>query len=233
MRAHFSRPDFFEGIRDMLPALMGIVPFGIVCGVGALSAGVSPLAALAMSLIMFSGAAQIAATQLIADGAPFAVIVLTCLVLSLRFLMYSAAMAPHLRSLDSRWRNLLAFLLTDQAFAATIRRFGESADLRANASYYLGTGALLWVTWGISTLIGVLLGSVIPSSWQLEFVVPLCFIAILAPLLRDRVTIVVFAVAAIAVVALDALPMRLSLICAGLLAITSGVIADRWGPRRG
>jgi 4-azaleucine resistance transporter AzlC len=233
MRAHFSRLAFFEGVRDMLPMLMGIVPFGVVCGVGALSAGVSPLAALAMSLIMFSGAAQIAATQLIADGAPFAVIVLTCLVLSLRFLMYSAAMAPHLRALDSRWRNLLAFLLTDVAFAATIQRFRESGDLRANASYYLGAGVLLWVTWGVSTLVGVLLGSVIPSSWQLEFVVPLCFIAILAPLMRDRVTIVVFVVAAFAVVALDALPMRLSLICAGLLAIASGVIVDQWLPRRG
>jgi len=233
MRTHFSPPSFFEGVREMLPMLMGIVPFGVVCGVGALSAGASPLAALAMSLIMFSGAAQIAATQMIADGAPFAVIVLTCFVLSLRFLMYSAAMAPHLRSLDSRWRNLLAFLLTDQAFASTIRRFRESGDLRANASYYLGAGALLWVAWGASTLVGVLLGSIIPSSWQLEFVVPLCFIAILAPLLRDRVTIIVFTVASTAVVALDALPMRLSLICAGLLAIMCGVIADRALPRRG
>lgn len=233
MRAHFSRPAFFEGVRDMLPMLMGIVPFGVVCGVGALSAGASPLATLAMSLIIFSGAAQIAATQLIADDAPFAVIVLTCFVLSLRFLMYSAAMAPHLRALDSRWRNLLAFLLTDQAFASTIQRFRESGDLRANASYFLGAGMLLWVTWGVATVAGVLLGSVIPASWQLEFVVPLCFIAILAPLLRDRVTIVVFLVAAVAVIALDAMPMRLALICAGLLAIVSGVLAEQWVPRRG
>ncbi len=233
MRAHFSRPAFFEGVRDMLPMLTGIVPFGVVCGVGALSAGLSPLATLAMSLIIFSGAAQIAATQMLADGAPFAVIVLTCFVLSLRFLMYSAAMAPHFRSLDSRWRNLLAFLLTDQAFASTIRRFRESDDVRANASYFLGAGVLLWITWGASTLAGVLLGSVIPASWQLEFVVPLVFIALLAPLLRDRVTIVVFLVAAIAVVALDALPMRLSLICAGLLGIASGVVAERLRSGRG
>ena len=68
---------------------------------------------------------------------------------------------------------------------------------------------------------------------QLDFVVPLCFIAILAPLLRDRVTIVVFLVAAVAVVALDALPMRTSLICAGLLAIACGLLVERWAPRRG
>jgi predicted branched-subunit amino acid permease len=234
MRIHLSRPAFFEGVRDMLPALMGIVPFGIVAGVGSVAAGASPLTALAMSLIIFSGAAQIAAAQMIVDGAPFAVIVLTCFVLSLRFLMYSAALAPSLRSLDARWRNFIAFLLTDQAFAATIRRFRESDDLRANVSYYLGSGGLLWVTWALATLLGALLGSVIPPAWELDFAVPLVFIALLAPLLRDRVSLLVFAVAAVAVVGLDALPMRLSLISAGLLAIVAGMLADQsLRPRRG
>lgn len=233
MNRHFSRSAFFEGVRDMLPMLAGIAPFGVVCGIGALAAGASPFTALAMSMIIFSGAAQIAATQLIADGAPLAVIILTCFVLSLRFLMYSAAMAPHFKALDSKWRNILAFLLTDQAFAATIHRFRTSDDLRANASYFFGSGAVLWVAWIISTVIGVLIGSLIPAAWELDFVVPLCFIAILAPLLRDKVSLAVFATAAVAVIALDALPMRLSLICAGLLAIVAGVIAERVLRRHG
>src|SRR5215467_8133744 len=187
MRTHFSRSAFLEGIRDMSPMLLGIVPFGIVCGVGAIAAGASPIAALAMSMIMFSGAAQIVATQLLVAGAPFAVIVLSCLVVSLRLLMYSAA----------------------------------------NASYFLGTGVLLWTVWQISTVVGILAGQIIPASWQLEFVVPLCFIAVLVPLLRDRVSLLVFAVAGVAVVALDAMPLRLSMICAGLLGIAAGMIGDR------
>ena len=227
MRAHFSRSAFFEGIRDMSPMLLGIVPFGIVCGVGAIAAGASPIAALAMSMIMFSGAAQIIATQLLAADAPFAVIVLSCLIVSLRLLMYSAAMAPYLKPLDHRWRHLLSYVLTDQAFAGTIQRFQTSSDLAANASYFLGTGVLLWSVWQISTVVGILAGQIIPASWQLEFVVPLCFIAVLMPLLRDRVSLLVFAVAAVAVVALDAMPLRLSLVCAGLLGIGSGVLADK------
>ena len=226
MRAHFSRPAFFEGVRDMTPVLIGIVPFGMVCGIAAVSAGASPLAALAMSAIMFSGAAQIVAAQLLAAGAPLMVIVLTCLVVGLRFLVYSAAMAPYLRPLDHRWRNILSFLLTDQAFAGTIQRFRESGDLRANASYFLGGGVLLWVVWQVATLAGILVGQVIPASWQLEFVVPLCFLAILAPLLRDRVSLLVVVVAGVAAVALDDMPMRLSLICAGLIGIAAGAIAD-------
>ncbi len=233
MRSHFSRPAFLEGIRDMAPMMLGVIPFGMVCGVGAIAAGASPVAALAMSMIMFSGAAQIVATQLLVAGAPFAVILLSCLVVSLRLLMYSATMAPYLRPLDHRWRNLLSFVLTDQAFAGTLQRFKRSDDLRANASYFLGTGALLWGTWQIATLAGIVAGQVIPASWQLEFVVPLCFLAVLVPLLRDRVSIAVFAIAAIAVVALDAMPLRLSMICSGLLGIAAGIVGDKVTGKRG
>jgi len=217
----------------MSPMLIGIVPFGVVCGVGAITAGASPIAALAMSMIMFSGAAQIVATQMLAAGAPFAVIVLSCLVVSLRLMMYSAAMAPYLRPLDHRWRSLLAYVLTDQAFARTIQRFRESDDLAGSASYFLGGGALLWVVWQLATLLGIVAGQVVPASWQLEFVVPLCFIAILMPLLRDRVSLLVFVVTAMAAVVLDAMPLRLSMICAGLLGIAAGVVADTRKGARG
>jgi predicted branched-subunit amino acid permease len=227
MRAHFSRSGFVDGVRDIAPMMLGMVPFGIVCGVGAVAAGASPIAALAMSMIMFSGAAQIVATQLLVAGAPFAVILLSCLVVSLRLVMYSAAMAPHLRPLDHRWRSVLSFLLTDQAFAQTIQRFRSSGDLRANASYFLGSGLFTWVIWQLATVIGIVAGQVIPASWELEFTVPLCFLAVLAPVLRDRISMLVFVVAAVAVVALDAMPLRLSMICAGLLAIAAGMLGDR------
>lgn len=212
----------------MLPMTVGLIPFGVICGVGALAAGASPLAAVAMSMIVFSGAAQIIAAQLLSAGAPFAVIVLSCFVISLRFLMYSAALAPYLKPVDNRWRNLVAFLLTDQAFASAIRRFRESSDLRASVSYFVGGGAVLWLAWQVATVAGILAGAVIPASWQLEFVVPLCFLALLAPLLHERAALVVFATAAAAAIVLDAMPMRLSMICAGLAGIAAGVVADRF-----
>jgi predicted branched-subunit amino acid permease len=227
LRAYFSRQAFSEGVRDIAPMMLGVIPFGIVVGIGAIAAGASPIAALAMSMIMFSGAAQIVATQLLVADAPFAVILLSCLVVSLRLLMYSAALAPYLRPLDRRWRALLSFVLTDQALAGTLQRFQRSHDVRANASYFLGTGASLWIVWQIATLAGIVAGQVIPASWQLDFVVPLCFLAVLAPLLKDRISVMVFAVAAIAVIVLDAMPLRLSLICAGLLGIAAGVLADK------
>jgi len=173
------------------------------------------------------------ATQLLAAGAPFAVIVVSCLVVSLRLLMYSAAMAPYLRPLDHRWRNLLSFVLTDQAFAGTIQRFRDSNDLAANASYFLGSGALLWLIWQFATVLGIFAGQIIPSSWELDFVVPLCFLAVLAPVLRDRVSILVFVVATLAVIVLDAMPLRLSMICSGLIGIAAGILGDMLKGDRG
>src|SRR4051812_18337001 len=99
MRTIYSRPDFIAGIRDMIPPLIGLLPFGLVCGVAAQAAGASVWAELGMSAIMFSGAAQIVASQLLAAQAPVAVVVLSCFVIGLRLMMYSAAMAPHLRDL--------------------------------------------------------------------------------------------------------------------------------------
>ena len=210
----------------MTPPLIGLLPFGLVCGVAAQALGASVWGALGMSAIIFSGAAQIVAAQLITEEAPIAVIVLTCFVVGMRLMMYSAAMAPHLKPLPARWRNVLAFLLTDQAFAAAIRRFRNSGDTRNGASYFLGTGVLLWMTWQLSNLAGYWLGNVIPAAWSLDFVVPLCFLALLVPALEDGPTRIAALASAVAVIALDALPMRLSLVCAGLIGIAAGLLTE-------
>jgi predicted branched-subunit amino acid permease len=231
----FDTASFRDGFVAMLPACIGLVPFGVVCGVGAAAAGADWLAALGMSTLIFSGAAQILAAQLYAADAPFAIIVLTCFVLGLRFLMYSAAMAPHLRALSPAWQRSLAFLLTDQAFAVVIRRFDANTDPHDGSSYFLGTGLALLATWQASNLAGFLAGNLIPASWSLDFAVPLCFIALLAPLMRSGPNVAAALVAGIAVLALQALPARLNLVVAGVLGIVVGTLTEllreRWKAR--
>jgi len=235
MRRLLASPDFRAGFVEMLPACIGLVPFGLVCGVGASAAGASWLAALGMSAVIFSGAAQILAGQMLAGGAPIAVIVLTCFVLGLRFLMYSAAMAPYLKALPARWQQALAFLLTDQAFAAAIRRFNASDDPRGGAQHFLGSGMALYLCWQLTNMIGFFAGNVIPAAWSLEFAVPLCFVALVAPLLREAPTVLAAVVAGVAVIALGGLPMKLNLIVAGVIGIVAGTLADiareRWTRR--
>jgi predicted branched-subunit amino acid permease len=229
---NFSPSEFRAGVAEMAPGCIGLIPFGLVCGVGAASAGANWFGALGMSAIIFSGAAQVLAGELFAAGAPVAVIVLTCFVAGLRFLMYSAAMAPYLKPLPPRWQNGLAFLLTDQAFAASIRRFDAGAHPGAGASHFLGGGLALWGSWQVFNMVGFFAGNLIPSSWSLEFAVPLCFIALVAPLMRTAPMIVAAAVGGAAVLALSGMPMKLNLIVAGLLGIAAGTLCDlargRW-----
>ena len=219
----------------MLPAAVALVPFGIVCGVGAAAAGASLAGAIGLSAIVFSGAAQILAVQLLAAGAPVAVIVLTCFVAGLRFVIYSAAMAPYLRPLPAHWQKTLAFLLTDQAFAVAVRRFDAGGDSRAAGRHFLGSGFALWFFWQLMNLVGYFAGNLIPAAWSLDFAVPLCFIALVAPHLRTAPTIGAALVAGYAVIALSALPMKLNLIVAGVAGILAGTLADfgreRWKAR--
>jgi len=232
LRRVLASADFRAGFVGMLPAALALIPFGLVCGVAAEAAGASLLAAVGLSAVVFSGAAQILATQLYAAGAPVAVIVLACLVIGLRLVMYSAAIAPHLAPLPARWRRVFAFVLTDQAFAAAIRRFEHGDDKAAAASHFFGGGAMLWIAWQVTNAAGYFAGNVIPAAWSLEFAVPLCFLALLAPLLRDAPSLAAAAAAAVGVVALDALPMRLNLVTAGLIGIAVGTLAEIARERR-
>lgn len=226
MQGMLRNPDFRAGVAEMLAANVGLTPFGLVCGLGAAAAGASLAGALGMSAIIFSGAAQVLAIQLLAAGAPLAVIVLTCFVAGLRFLMYSAAMAPHVRPLPPRWQRAIAFLLTDQAFASSIRRFDAGSDPRAGALHFLGAGLALWSWWQVTNVIGYFAGNLIPAAWSLDFAVPLCFIGLLVPALRSSPALVASLTAGVAVVVLEAMPMRLNLIVAALVGIAAGTCAD-------
>jgi predicted branched-subunit amino acid permease len=226
MRNVLTDRDFRAGFTEMLPANVGLTPFGLVCGLGAAAAGANLAGALGMSAIIFSGAAQVLAIQLLAAGAPLAVIVLTCFVAGLRFLMYSAAMAPYLRPLPPRWQHALAFLLTDQAFATSIRRFDAGGHPREGALHFLGAGFALWAWWQVTNVIGFFAGNLIPTSWSLDFAVPLCFIGLLVPALRSMPALAAAGAAGVAVVALAAMPLKLDIIVAALIGIAAGTAAD-------
>ena len=213
MRHVLASKDFRQGFVEMLPACVGLVPFGLVCGVGAAAAGANWLGSLGMSAIIFSGAAQIVAAQMLAADAPFAVIVLTTTVLGLRLLMYSAAIAPYLKPLPERWQRALAFLLVGPG----VRR-GHPALPHGRRPR--GRGRT--ISWAPASRCGwrgrsrawpdFFAGNLIPSAWSLEFAVPLCFIALVAPLFRDTPSVLAAITAGIAVLALAHLPMKLNLI---------------------
>ena len=213
--------EFGLGVRDQLPLQLGVVPFGVVFGVLGTSAGLSPLEAVLMSSLVFGGASQIVFVQLWAAGAPPIIVGGSVAIVNARHLLYSAAMASYLASKPLSWRILLAYLLTDEAFIVSSKRF-QSDHAELAHFHLLGSGLTLWVCWQIATIFGVFAGTTIPESWHLEFAIPLTFIALIAPLLRNWPHAVASFVAAGAAVMGQALPYNSWLILAAALCVMVG-----------
>jgi len=223
-----NHADLRRGVGDVAPLLLGIVPFGLVAGVAAVEAGLDLSEAVAMSVLVFAGASQLAALELLGRDAPLSVVVVTAAVINLRMLMYSASIAPYFRALSGRWRAGLAYLLTDQAYALSVARFRreEPVDRRA---YYLGVAGTMWVVWQVTTVAGVLLGTGVPDSWGLEFAVPLVFLALLVPAMEDRATTVAAVASGAIAVAGAGLPLNLGLLVGASAGILVGLGVERPG----
>jgi len=219
--------EFASGLVTVTPMLLGAVPFGLIYGALAVQAGISPLLAIAISSIVFAGSAQFMITKLVAASTPGLLIVLSVGVINLRHALYSAAVAEKLAHLPARWKMLLAYLLTDEAYAAAVRRLESDTNAAQRHWFLFGCGFGLWFTWQLACIAGVVLGGRIPQAWSLDFAGTLTFIAIVVPLLKDRASTASMVVAGVVAVACFALPHKLFIIVAALAGMAAGVLLER------
>ena len=219
------RQAFLLGLRSVLPLLLGVAPFGVIYGVIALQSGIPALAAMLMSSIVFAGSAQFLLAQLVGAGAPLLLSAGAVGLINLRHALYSASVAPLLARLPRRWKLLLAYLLTDEAYAAAIPHLlpapGKPPSTMAHWILF-GSGFGLWAGWQLSTLVGVVVGAQLPSGLGLDFALPLTFIAIVVPMLSSRALVAAALAAGAAAVLLAALPYKLGLFVAALAGLLVG-----------
>ncbi len=220
------RQEFLTGMRGEAPILPGVIPFGMIYGVSALSAHIPPITAQAMSSVVFAGSSQFIIAQLVAVGTPPVVIVLTAFIVNIRHMLYSASLAPFVKRLPSRWKWLLAYLLTDEAYAVTITHYRKEGDVTRKHWYFFGAGLALWSTWQVSTAIGIFLGTQVPASWSLDFTSTLTFIALVVPALKDRASTVAALSAGFVAILVYALPFKLGLGIASLIGILIGLCVE-------
>jgi len=225
-----ARGDAVDGVRAISPFLLGVVPFGLVYGVTAVDRGLDPTVVAAMSAVVFAGAAQLAAVELLAGGSPAVVVVTTILVVNLRYPMYAASIAPHFRSFSTRWRAFCAYLMTDQAYAVALTEYREEeTTAERRLWYYLGGALTLWVAWQAATVTGVLVGARVPPGLSLEFAIPLTFLALLVPNVDDRPSAVAAAVGGVGTVLGTNLPYDVSLVAAALVGVVVGALLETLG----
>jgi 4-azaleucine resistance transporter AzlC len=219
-----SKTALWQGIKAELPITIGVIPFGMIYGVLGLSAGLTPLQVQAMSAIVFAGSAQFLGAQLIGVGTPLSILWLTTFIVNLRHVLYSTSLGPDVQHLSRKWRWLLAYLLTDEAYAATVVYYGDKRIPLTHKHYFwLGAGFTLWGTWQLSTAVGILLGTQVPPGWGLDFTLALTFIGIVVPTLKDRPNTMAALTAGLVAVLTFGLPYKLGLMAATLTGIGVGV----------
>ena len=220
--------EFLLGMRDTLPLLVGAIPFGILYGALAVTAGLSLPATLAMSLIVFAGSSQFIAAGLVAQGAGVLIIILTTFVVNLRHALYGASLGPYLRGLSQRWLLPLAFWLTDEAYAVVIQRYERADASLYKHWYYLGSCIAMYVNWQICTLIGVMAGTRLAgiNEWGLEFAMVVTFIGIVVPLLKNIPMLLAALVAGGVALWLRELPHQMGLMLGSLAGIVAGYLCS-------
>lgn len=223
-----KRNAAYEGARDIMPIQLGVIPFGIICGAVGVSVGMPEWASMATSYLIFAGASQLAALQLMADNASIAVVILTGLVINTRFFMYSASIAPFFEGQSPLKKAAIAYLLTDQAYATAYTRFtSKERGTVDKIWYFIGAGVTMWLGFNGGSVLGASLGSVIPTEWNLGFAIPLTFMALVVPVVKDRPTALSAIVGGSVAVAADPLPYNLGILAAAVCGILTGYAADR------
>jgi len=223
-----ARAEFFDAVRLSLGATLSYLPFGMICGVAAVQAGMTEAAALAMPILVFGGSSQVVVNQLLLAKAPLWVVITSGLIVNLRFMIYSAALARHARGAPLSERLLYAAFIVDHTYAFTEQRARREPATVHLFAYYLGCCAVVWPTWILFNALGIFAGLLVPAGWQLEFAVPLTFVVLMAPMLRERGMWIAALTGAIAGLVFVNLPLKLGLIAACVTGVALAMGADRW-----
>ena len=220
--------EFFSGIRDTFPLMLGAFPFGMIYGTLAMTAGLSKGATMAMSAFVFAGSSQFIAVGLVAAHAPVAIIILTTFIVNLRHMLYSATLLPFLKALPRKWRVALAFWLTDETFAVSVHRYHRKGPLDFAHWYQLGSSVAMYINWQIWCFVGMVVGGRIPdaSNWGLDVAMPVTFIGMIIPFVKSwPMGICVLTAGAASLLTLS-LPYKLGIMASAFVGIGAGMAAE-------
>ncbi len=232
----FTNPKsaYWSGFRAGSPFILVVIPFGTLFGVISVDAGLNLVETMTMTVLVIAGAAQFTALALLQDNAPTFIVLLTALAVNLRMAMYSAALVPHVGKAPLGMRALMSYFLVDQVFAVAVRQYDHAPNmpLAHKTAYYFGSISPIVPLWYVFSFVGAVVGKAIPPQYALDFAIPICFIAITAPMMRSLPHFAAAVVSVIAALSLAWVPYNFGLIIAAILAMITGVQVENWHMRR-
>lgn len=209
-----------------MPGLIALVVWGVVTGVAMVKSGLSEQSAVLMTVLVYAGSAQLTSLPLIAAGAPLWLIFAAGLIVNLRFIIFGAALHPYFKNMSWPKRLLMGYLSVDIAFVVFMPRFTDAPEKGTVEQHWFFLGAIVstWGVWQATSLIGIALGTFVPSAWSLDFAATLALVAMMMPLVNNRPILVSIIAAGFVAWIAQPLPLRLGLIA----AVVAGILAGMW-----
>ncbi len=221
---------FLHGLWDGAPFLLVVAPFAALFGLLATEAGLSVFETLVFSVAVIAGAAQLTAIQLMQENAPTLVVLASALAVNLRMALYSASLAPWIGAAPLWQRVFAAYLTVDQSYVVSVSKFERNPELTVpqRIAYFFGAVTAVAPLWYIFTFLGALLGTSVPDSWALDFVLPITFLAMIAPMFRTMAHVVAALVAVAVSLICAGVPYSLGLMIAGVAGMMAGARVELW-----
>ncbi len=218
---------FVSGFTAMGPILTGVIPFGAVMGTVCFEAKLSLPQTFGLDFIVYAGASQLAAVDLMTKNAASVIVILTGLIINLRFLLYSAALSPVVHRSHFFIKLFSAYSLTDQAYAVMSANENKLKTSHDATLFYLGASVCMMLTWHSSVIAGYFFGNFAPASLSLDFAVPLSFAALVIPTIKNRTYLLVAVFSSVLSLALYNLPYKIGLILTALASVALAAFLTR------
>ncbi|MCB6185129.1 AzlC family ABC transporter permease [Leeia sp. TBRC 13508] len=221
------RQSFVESAKQYLPITIGQLPWAIAAGSVLKSVGLSFWECVGMTVIVYSGTAQLGTITLIMAGTSQWLIALAACAFSIRFLLFSALIAPAFENSSKKMRLFASYILIDGVIAIYSNTILSEKDKAKRYGVYLGPSLLNVVTWLAGTTAGVLFADQIPEKYHFEFMATIVLSVLLAPAFRQLKSLIVCLVSGLTACLFINLPMRTGFFVAILAGIFTGALLER------
>ena len=173
-----TKEEIRDAFRRGIAVAIAAAPFAVLFGAVAIDNGLSVAEATLMSATLYAGASQLVGVELFNHNVAPWLVVLSIFAVNFRHVLYSAAIAPHIRHLTFWQKATSLFLLTDPQFAETERR--ADAGLRVSYLWLMVLGFSVYVPWLCLSFIGGLLGNLIgdPKAIGIDVLLPVYFMGL-------------------------------------------------------
>jgi len=216
-----------QSIKDNFALALSSFPFGIVMGATAYKFTLNTQEFLYMNLSLNAGASQLAFVDQYKNNINYLVILASCTLINCRMFLYSLSLHSDFKELGTFKKMLLSFFVIDQTYATFETNKDTLITEEEKFWYFLSSGILLLSFWQLGSIMGFFAGDNLPYGEHLDFLVPLAFIGIFGPKLKDRINISVFLVAVSLSVILYKVPFNLGLLLSTIGAMATGVFLEK------